>query len=257
MADLHYVERGSGHPLVLLHAFPVDGRMWKNQVEALRERCRVIAVDLPGFGKSPAGENLTIDSGAMAVHGLLKEIGALPCVLAGCSMGGYVALAFYQQCPSDVSKLVLIDTRAAGDTAEGKKKRDEMIGELDRCGPQAVVDAMMAKSLSDQTVLAQPHTVDEVRHMMQQCPAATMRQALLAMRDRPDRTDLLASIAEPVQIMVGQCDQVTPLEEAKKMHAAISHATLSVIPDAAHYSPIENPQAVNDALSAFLFAPHR
>lgn len=252
MPDLHYIEKGRGLPLVLLHAFPVDARMWKGQIDALSDRFRVIAVDLPGFGKSAAAREMSMDSMAHTVHGLLKEIGALPCVLGGCSLGGYVSLAFYQHFPSEVENLILIDTRATGDTAEGKKKRSEMVENLDRCGPGSVVDAMMPKALSDQTVKAQPHLVEEVRKMMQECPPATMRQAILAMCDRPDRTELLASIAEPVLIVVGECDGVTPPEEAKKMQAAMPHAQLSIIPDAAHYSPTENPQAVNEAIRGFL-----
>jgi pimeloyl-ACP methyl ester carboxylesterase len=252
MPDLHYIEKGKGRPLVLLHAFPVDCRIWNHQIEALSDEYRVIAIDLPGFGKSPPIENFTVDSVALAVHGQLKKMNALPCVLAGLSLGGYVALPFYQQCPTDVQALILIDTRACGDTAEGKKNRNNLIEQADRCGPQAVVDAMMPKVLSDQTVLAQPHVVETVRKMMQDCAVGTMKQALAAMRDRPDRTGLLASIAEPVLIIAGECDGVTPPAEVEKMRQEIPHAQVAIIPDAGHYSPVENPSAVNAALRGFL-----
>jgi 3-oxoadipate enol-lactonase len=254
MSNLHYTEKGSGLPLVLLHGFPVDSRMWNNQIDALSDRYRVIAIDLPGFGQSPPISDFTVDTAAAAVHDLLKKIHALPCALAGLSMGGYIAMAFYQHCPSEVAALLLIDTRATGDTAEGKKKRTELINKVDQCGPCAVVDFMMPKVLSDQTVAAQPKVVDAVRKMMENCPPQTMKQALAALRDRPDRTELLASIAEPVLIVVGACDAITPPDDARQMQRSIPHAHLAIIPDAGHFSPLENPAAVNTAIAEFLAA---
>src|SRR5437867_454650 len=104
---LHHVERGAGPALVLVHGFPLDGRMWEGQLAALGERFRVIAVDLVGFGQSKSDQAFTMDWQAEAVHGHLREIGALPCVLAGLSMGGYVALAFTQKYPGDLKGLAL------------------------------------------------------------------------------------------------------------------------------------------------------
>ena len=254
MSNLHYTEKGSGLPLVLLHGFPVDSRIWKNQMDALSDRYRVIAIDLPGFGQSPAISEFTVDSVAAEVHDLLQEIHALPCALAGLSMGGYIAMAFYKNSPADVAALLLIDTRATGDTAEGKKRRNELIDKVTRCGPCAVVDDMMPRVLSDQTVAAQPLVVDAVRKMMEACSPETMTQALAALRDRPDRTELLASIAEPVLIVVGECDAITPPDDARLMQRSIPHAILSVIADSGHFSPLENPAAVNAAIGQFLAA---
>src|SRR4051794_25274200 len=98
-----YQEQGSGKPLVLLHGFPLDWRIFDQQVAELSKRCRVIAPDLPGFGQSKSDKPFTIASLADHVHELLKSLDALPCALGGLSMGGYVALAFAKKYPKDLS----------------------------------------------------------------------------------------------------------------------------------------------------------
>ena len=124
---LDYEEQGTGMPLVLLHGFPLDSRIWREQLAALSDRFHVIAPDLRGFGQSKSSDTFTMESLADDVHALLADLQALPCILGGLSMGGYVALAYAKKYPTDLRGLVLIDTKAEGDTAEGKAGREKMI----------------------------------------------------------------------------------------------------------------------------------
>src|SRR5690349_22010695 len=94
---LAFREKGTGVPLVLLHAFPLDGRMWDAQLESLSDAARIIVPDFRGFGRSPESGPFTIESMADDIHALLVSLKALPCVLAGVSMGGYVSLAFIRK----------------------------------------------------------------------------------------------------------------------------------------------------------------
>src|SRR5688572_5793193 len=107
-----YEEKGQDTPLVLLHGFPLDSRIWKEQVASLSDRFRVITPDLRGFGRSKSNEPFTMESLADDVHALLADIGALPAILGGLSMGGYVALAYAKKYPTDLLGLMLIDTKA-------------------------------------------------------------------------------------------------------------------------------------------------
>ena len=102
-------------PLVLVHGFPLDSRMWEAQVAALAPARRVIAPDLRGFGRSRSDAPFTVESLADSLHALLSAVGAIPCVLAGLSMGGYVALAYVKKFPGDLRGLILIDTKAEAD----------------------------------------------------------------------------------------------------------------------------------------------
>jgi pimeloyl-ACP methyl ester carboxylesterase len=96
---LSFEERGRGLPLVLLHGFPLDRRMWRSQLDEFQSKLRVITPDLRGFGQSASAEPFTIEGLADDVHALLQVCNALPCVLAGLSMGGYVALTYVRQYP--------------------------------------------------------------------------------------------------------------------------------------------------------------
>ena len=78
-AVINYREQGRGTPLVLLHGFPLDGRIFERQAAALARQFRVIVPDLPGFGQSKSNRPFTIASLADDLHELLRSIGALPC----------------------------------------------------------------------------------------------------------------------------------------------------------------------------------
>src|SRR5215469_8282206 len=125
--SLSNTDRGRGLPLVLLHGFPMDRRMWDAQVGEFCAKHRVIAPDLLGFGQSKSEEPFSIESQADAVHALLRQVGALPCVLAGLSMGGYIAFAYARKYPNGLRGLVFVDTKAEGDSAEQKQGRQQMI----------------------------------------------------------------------------------------------------------------------------------
>jgi len=249
---LYHVEKGKGLPVVLVHGFPLDGRMWEQQVAALSDRYRVVAVDLPEFGKSASRGEFTMDSLAEAIHDHLVAINARPCVLAGLSMGGYIALAFAKKYPSDLVGLMLVDTKAEEDTAQAKEGRGKMIEVARTQGSKAIAEQMMPKMISEQRLKHSPAVVGRLREIMENCPAKTIEHALAAMRDRPDRTEMLASIAAPTLIIVGQEDAITPPKVAEEMKKQIPKAELVIVPGAGHMSPMEQPSLVTNAMRQFL-----
>src|SRR3954471_5470103 len=135
---LPYTDRGRGAVLVLLHGFPLDRRMWDAQVEKLSDHYRVVAPDLRGFGQSRRSDPFTIESLADDTHLFLEQLAATPCVLAGLSMGGYVALAYAKKYPADLRGLILMDTKAESDTPQAKEGRAKMIELARSSGATAV-----------------------------------------------------------------------------------------------------------------------
>src|SRR5258706_1257775 len=109
---------------MLVHGFPLSNRMWTNQIDALSAKHRVIAPDLRGFGQSPPAGPFTIETLADDIHALAQELRLEPFVLAGLSMGGYIALAYMRKYPRTLRALILLDTKAEGDTAEGREGRE-------------------------------------------------------------------------------------------------------------------------------------
>jgi pimeloyl-ACP methyl ester carboxylesterase len=248
---LNYEEKGTGKPLVLLHGFPLDSRIWREQVAALSDRFRVITPDLRGFGQSKSADPFTMESLADDVHALLTGLGALPAVLGGLSMGGYVALAYAKKYPTGLRGLVLIDTKAEGDTPEGKQGREKMIELARSQGTKAVADQMMPKMLAPDADKSRPQVKRELDQIMNSQTPLTIEHALAAMRDRPDSVADLPSIATPTLVIVGEHDAITPPAGAERMSNAIPKSSYVVVRGAGHMAPMEQPQQVTDALRRF------
>ena len=249
---VHYVERGHGLPVVLLHGFPLDGRIWDAQLAALSDRFRVIVPDLPGFGRSSVDQPFTIESLADDLRQLLIQIQALPGVLGGLSMGGYVSLAYITKYPSDLLGLMLIDSRAEADTPEAKQNRDKMIQTVRAAGAKAIADQMLPKLLAPSADRRRPGVAATLRQIIEACPPRTIEYALAALRDRRDYCGNLPSIAVPTLIIAGEEDVLTPPALAHAMAKKIPHANVAIIPDSGHMTPMEQPDRVNAAMREFL-----
>lgn len=250
--SLFYHDQGQGLPLVLLHGYPLDSRLWQHQLSDLSGGFRVILPDLRGFGQSTDGGEFTIESQADDVHALAGALKLGKFVLAGLSMGGYITLAYCRKYPSTLSGVGLIDTRAQGDTPEGRQNREKAIDLVQLQGSKAIADQMLPKLLAPETINHRPHLAMAVRQMIEQCSAQTIATALAAMRDRPDQTEFLPSLADPTLIVVGDLDVITPPVIADAMHQAIPQSRMVVIRGAGHLAPLEQPHQVNQALRSFL-----
>lgn len=246
-----YDEAGSGTPLVLLHAFPLDRTMWQPQLAALAGAARVIAPDLPGFGESPAAP-FTIEGVAETVAEFLAARDVRKAVVCGLSMGGYVALALARKHPDRLAGLVLADTRAGVDDSTTKANRTKSIALVNEKGSAALFETMAPKVLSEQTHAAKPDVVARLKAIAAKQPAASVAAALAALRDRPDANPGLKDIAVPTLVVVGEFDQVTPALAAANLSAQIRGSTLVHIPGAGHLSNAENPDAFNAAVRGFL-----
>ncbi|MEA2736406.1 MAG: hypothetical protein QOE14_2857 [Humisphaera sp.] len=243
---------GAGVPIVLLHGFPLDSRVWRAQRDALSDKQRVITPDLRGFGRSSSADAFTMESIADDIHALLKEIGALPAILGGLSMGGYAALAYAKKYPADLKGLLLIDTRAEADTAQGREGRQKMIDAVRAKGSSAAAEAMMPKMLAPDTPAKSPDVARELRTIMESQPPLTIENALIALRDRPDYCKDLASIPVPTLILVGESDAITPPAMAETLNKNIPKSKLVIVKNAGHMSPMEQPGQVNDAIRNFV-----
>jgi pimeloyl-ACP methyl ester carboxylesterase len=246
---IHYEEKGSGPLLVLLHGFPLDLRMWAAQVEELSSRWHVLAPDFRGFGQSAADGPFTVPSLADDIHALVAR---RKCVLAGLSMGGYVAMNVARRYPDDLLGLILVDTKDAADTAEQRDYRDRMIEVVRAKGSAAIAEMMAGKMLSPDTLEHRPAQVKALRSMMESCPPQTIEYALEALRDRPDMTEELPKISVPTLIVVGDADAITPPGVAEGMQKKIPGSQLAVIKGAGHMSPMEQPTQVNRVMGRFL-----
>jgi pimeloyl-ACP methyl ester carboxylesterase len=253
-ATVSWREAGEGTDvLVLIHGFPFSSAIWRPQLDAPPAGWRVIAPDLRGFGGSgPAGSRITMDGLARDVAALIRHVGARNAVIGGLSMGGYVAFGVIRCAPKLVRALVLSDTRATADSAEGRQGRLKNAKHVQANGTAALIDAMVPRLLHADTRAKLPHVEQELRAIMNASPAKSVVAALLGMAERPDSSPDLRSINVPTQVIVGENDEITPPGDAQLLVRAIRGARLEVIPNAAHLPNLEQPAAFNRVLASFL-----
>jgi 3-oxoadipate enol-lactonase len=247
--QMAYETVGSGQPVVLLHAFPFDCRMWRGTAATLAKRVQVITPDLRGFGHSDLGSDLfSIADLADDVAALLDVLGVPTATVGGMSMGGYVALAFAARHGKRLRSLILADTKAAADSPEARQGREASINLVETQGVAAMLDKQIPRLLSAN---ASDSLRAQVRRLGEQSPA-TVIAGIRALRDRPDRTPELASIKVPTLLVVGTDDVLSPPAEFEDMAARIPQARTVLIPGAGHLSCLEKTEAFSAALMGFL-----
>ena len=240
--------------LVLLHAFPLNARMWEPQLPLAALGWRIVAPQLRQFDLDGGAEAAaqTIDDYASDTIDLAAGLGLTSAIIGGLSLGGYVAFAVMRRQPSLFRGLVLADTRPQSDSPEGIEARKAMLKLVADAGPAAIAGQMLPKLVGSPTRSGRPDLVETIRSLALSSSTAAITGALKAMMSRPDSTGLLSSISCPTCIVVGAEDEVTPPAVAEEMHRAIPGSQLSVIAAAGHLSSIERPDAFNRALGRFL-----
>ncbi|MEO7192817.1 MAG: alpha/beta hydrolase [Vicinamibacterales bacterium] len=254
--SVRYLEAGTGHPVILLHAFPLNAEQWLPQLTRVPPGWRMIAPDFRGFGPSEPPEAVaagtSMESYAADVVELMAHLDTAPAVVVGLSMGGYVAFALLRQAPTRVRALVLADTKATPDNDEARAGRERLLEVVARDGPVGVSREMAPKLLGETSRRDQPDLIDAVRALTEASTSAGIAAGIHALKNRPDSTPQLDSVACPVLVVCGAEDTLTPLADAEAVCSAIEGAQLTVIAQAGHLSNIENPLAFSGALQRFL-----
>ena len=253
--SINYLDTGgAGTPVVFVHGFPLDGRMWEPQVNALGGSRRFIVPDLRGFGGSDVPDDrsaYSVDSFADDVKAVLDDAGVDKAVVCGLSMGGYVTFSFVRKYGDAVAGLLLADTRAEPDPPEAKEKRTNQQNQVSQDGPGGLIEVLPGALTSERSRSKNPDLEPLLKKLMDN-PAAGFIGALEAMKTRPDSSADLAGIDVPTLIVVGEDDGLTPPDAARTMHEAIGGSQMVVIPEAGHFSNLESPDDFNRALEGFL-----
>jgi len=223
--------------LVLLHAFPVDSRMWRPQ-----EPFHPITPELLGIA--------SIDDAADHVARLLDQRGIERAVIGGLSRGGYIGLAFARRYPERLSALVLCDTNAGLDDEQAKRGRYQMAERLDEEGIGFIPDIMLPRLLGDTSFRERCELVEEVRNWILQQDPGAVAAAAIGMAERQDSRPILSSIAVPVLAIAGQQDSAH--EATRAIAEGVRNGRFISIPRAGHLSNLEQPEKFNDALRQFL-----
>jgi 3-oxoadipate enol-lactonase len=226
--------------ILLLHAFPLDSRMWDGVRDALEAAgYAVVAPDLPGEPEVAF---------AAWAHRVLRLVEG-DFVPVGVSMGGYLLFELWRQAPERIRAVVLVDTRAAPETPEAREARDELIMVAGEQGVRAVWGRMREKLLAP---AATPDAVSRAEQIALEQPITSIVATLEAIRDRADSRPTLSTIGVPALVVVGDEDTLTPPAAAEEIAAGIPNGRLVLIPGCGHLPPLEKPEEFTSALLDFL-----
>jgi pimeloyl-ACP methyl ester carboxylesterase len=223
--------------VVLLHAFPLDERMWEPQLESLRD----YEVSTPRL----YGRGSTLDDWAASL--LEEQDGEL--VLVGASLGGYAALAMTSRAPERVRALALVGARADADSPDRRAGRAETIDLIENGGIDTLWHNQRPKLLLQS---AAEDAVARTKELVLARKTDELIEAVRALRDRADSSETFASFDGPSLVAVGEGDAFFSPEEAERLAASARHGRFRVFAGAKHLPNLEQPDEFNAALANFL-----
>ncbi|GAB1450217.1 alpha/beta fold hydrolase [Draconibacterium sp.] len=253
--NVSYIDEGRKNApvIVFVHGFPFNKWMWKKQIKAFKKDFRVIAYDIRGFGNSEKGNvHFSVQLFGFDLIGLMDALHIEKAVLCGLSMGGYIAFSVMENFQHRFSKLVLCDTKCAGDDVEAKEKRMQTIESIKQNGKSKYAEESLWKLFSQSSFVSNPEAIEQVREMILATPDEVLFQSLIALAERHDNCSLLSTTNLPVLIIVGEDDKLTPPDIARQMDEKIPDSDLFIIENAGHLSPMEQPEEFNRLLKSFL-----
>ncbi len=249
-----FEQHGEGFPVILLHAFPLSGKMWLPQISSVTDSgFQLILPDLRGFGDTGNFADINaIEDMARDVAELLDNLQIEQAIIGGLSMGGYAAFNLYRLNPEKFKALILCDTNCAADSDEKRQNRYRLIEDIEKKGAQALIDKMLPNLIGEFTKQNNPHLAAELRRKFAETNPQAAIAALRGMAERADHCDLLSEISVPTLLIFGEEDVVTNLEIARSMSDKIKNSRLFVIENAGHYSNLEQPDRFNQIFVSFI-----
>ena len=249
MSRLSFKQQGSGKPIILLHGFPMNQRVWDDFVPLLSDHYNVITVDLPGFGESPLPQlPFTIDQVADIVLDWISTEKTLGSTIIGHSLGGYVALAMAKKRPDLFSGLGLFHSTALADTEEKKESRLKVVEFIGKNGVLAFTSNFIPPLFADQNHKA----INKVREIAIQSTHDAVTGYTLAMRNRPDRTSVLKKLEMPVLFLAGEADPGIPVNSILEQAKRCKFPQVHVLKHVAHMGMFENPEVSVNHLRSFV-----
>ncbi len=246
-----------GLPVIFIHGFPFNHTLWEPQYQALSKTHRVISYDVRGHGQSETGDGqYTVELFVDDLIMIMDYLKIQRAVLCGLSMGGYIALRAVERHADRFDGLVLCDTKSEADSNEAKIKRAATIRAVKKDGVESFAKEFVKTVLSEKSLTAKSQLVEFVLKLIRGNSTLGISGTLLALAGRTDTTGSLTKMALPALILVGEQDNLTPPSASEAMLKALPHATMHVIPEAAHLSNLENSAVFNERLLEFLLGTY-
>jgi len=243
---------GSGQPVMLVHGFAEDGTVWRNQIEFLKDKFKLIVPDLPGSGQSELVDDMSMEGMAEVLHSIIHEEGIDRCPVIGHSMGGYITLALASAYPNHVNAFGLFHSSSFADTDEKKASRRKGIESIREHGAAEFLKTMIPGLFSQSSKDEQPELIDEQIALSYNFLPQALVLYYQSMIQRPDRTNLLRSSTIPVFFVIGKNDKVVPPEDSLKQCHLPEKSYIHLLQKSGHMGMLEEPAICNHYLEKFL-----
>jgi pimeloyl-ACP methyl ester carboxylesterase len=247
---IEFTDHGSGTAVLLIHGYPLNRRIWDQQIEDLLPEARVVAPDLRGHGNSyaPPGP-YAMDQFADDLLLLMSALKIEKFAAVGHSMGGYITFALHRRAPLRLLGAALVASRAKADTDEARKVREETAQRAEREGVRFIAETMPDRLLH---VDAPQSAIIAVRDIITTANSVGVAGALRGMASRPDATPQLAAMRLPVLVAAGRGDRVVPPAESEAMAASIEGSKLVWFEKSGHMPMLEEPATFSETLKAWV-----
>ncbi len=262
---LYYRDVGGGTPLLLVHGFAEDGAIWDKVAAGPRSGCRLLIPDLPGSGRSSLPAKATSTGAARSITGamsmesmaavlknLLDQEGIDRCVLIGHSMGGYITLAFSALYPERVQAFGLFHSTAYADSEEKKAGRQKSMAFIRQYGAAPYIRQSTPNLFAPETQENKPGLVEDMIQRYSGFPPEALCAYLEAMMQRPERLTVLERFDGPILFVIGEKDQVVPLEQSLRQCHLPRVSVVHILPTAGHMGMLEDAEAGSRIIQSFL-----
>lgn len=251
--EILYRVSGTGKPVMFVHGFGEDGRVWDEMIHDLEKQFQCIVPDLPGSGNS------VMRKGDWSMEGLAESLAAIldmeeiPVVtMIGHSMGGYITLAFAEKYRSSLTGFGLFHSSALADSPEKKETRKRGIQFIEQHGQIKFLEQATPNLFSESSRNKNPQIVQEILDRFTNFQDTALVHYYEAMMQRPDRTHILKSFAGPVLFILGEHDTAIPLEDGLGQSHLPRLSYIHLLRNSGHMGMIEETEKCREILQNFL-----
>jgi pimeloyl-ACP methyl ester carboxylesterase len=247
-----YKVYGEGKPVMLVHGFGEDSKVWQQQVDYLKDKFRLIIPDLPGTAGSEIIGDMSMEGMAEVLNAILLEEKISTCSVIGHSMGGYILLAFAAKYAEKLDRFGLFHSSAFADSDEKKETRKKGIAFIREQGAYAFLKTATPNLFSPKTKAERPEIIEQQVEEGHNFLPQVLVSYYEAMMKRPDRTDILKQATVPVLFIMGKFDQAVPLEDGLKQCHLPEISYIHTLQESGHMGMLEETEKSNRILESFL-----
>jgi pimeloyl-ACP methyl ester carboxylesterase len=256
---IFYRSIGKGKKVMLLHGFAEDGTIWENQIAFLKNDFRVLIPDIPGSGQSELIQNGNIEIYAEVIRAILADdfkkegnTGSEAISIIGHSMGGYIAMAFAEKYPQHLTSLGLFHSTAFADNEDKKIARTKAILFIKEHGSLSFLQTSIPGLFTENFTEKNSMVVNKLVNHSKEFNPLSLIQYYEAMIQRPDRREVLKEFQKPILFIIGEKDNVIPLESILKQCYLPAESHIHILEKSAHMGMLEETEKSNQIIYDFL-----